>query len=305
MTSIAVVQARMGSSRLPGKVLMDIGGHRVLDLVVNRLSRADVDTVVVATSDTDQDDAIERTCDGLGVACVRGSETDVLGRFATVMTRYPADDVVRITADCPFIDPHIVDDALRLHRRDSADYTSNTLVRSYPDGLDVEVIRASVLQVAARDARPADEREHVTPFVYRRPHRFAIRQLTSGRPRLGRERWTLDNVEDFQRLSDIATKVPDIAEASWLDLLDAAGTSAVFDDVDVVPDLEHVTDLTTRRWLIVSADEVIGRASVDVGADGGVLTLDCDPAVRSAARHAVERALRADLQITNLVEDDE
>ena len=198
------------------------------------------------------------------------------------MTAYPTDDVVRITADCPFIDPQIVGDALRLHRHEGADYTSNTLVRSYPDGLDVEVIRASVLQAAAREARQTDEREHVTPFVYRQPHRFAIRQLTSGRPRLGRERWTLDNVDDFERLSVIATKVPVIAEASWLDLLDAAGTSAVFDDVDVVPDLEHVTDLTTRRWIVVSADRVIGRASVDVGADSGVLTLECEPAVRAS-----------------------
>jgi spore coat polysaccharide biosynthesis protein SpsF (cytidylyltransferase family) len=220
------------------------------------------------------------------------------------MTEYPSDVVVRITADCPFIDPQIVGEALRLHRHERADYTSNTLVRTYPDGLDVEVIRASVLHVAAREAQQADEREHVTPFVYRQPHRFAIRQLTSGNARLGRERWTLDNADDFELLSEIAARVPVVAEASWLDLLEAAGTSAVFDDVDVIPDLAHVTDVTTRRWLVMSADEVIGHAAVAVGAEVAVLTLDCDPAVRSAARRAVERALQADLQISNLVEDD-
>ncbi len=121
---------------------------------------------------------------------VRGSESDVLGRFTTAMDRFPTDDVVRITADCPFIDPTIVDETVRLHRREGADYTSNTLVRTYPDGLDVEVLRSTVLDLAAREAQQSDEREHVTPFVYRQPHRFAIRQLISGRPRLGRERWT-------------------------------------------------------------------------------------------------------------------
>ncbi len=303
MTTLAIVQARMGSSRLPGKVLMDIGGRSVLDLLVNRLRRAEVDDVVVATSDTDQDDAIEEACDELTVSCVRGSESDVLGRFTAVMERFPTDDVVRITADCPFIDPAIVDEAVRLHRREGADYTSNTLVRTYPDGLDVEVLRASVLDVAAREARQTDEREHVTPFVYRRPHRFAIRQLISGRPRLGRERWTLDTVDDLARLREILSFVPNPVEASWLDMLAAVGTSATFADVDIVPDLDSVTDMTTRHWHIISGSDVVGHASVSVRAGDGLLVMDCDPLIESAARTAVEQALRADLQISNLVEE--
>ena len=303
MTTLAIVQGRMGSSRLPGKVLMDIGGRSVLDLLVNRLRRADVDAVVVATSDTVQDDAIERACDHLDVMCVRGSESDVLGRFTTAMDRFPTDDVVRITADCPFIDPTIVDEAVRLHRGGGADYTSNTLVRTYPDGLDVEVLRASVLDVAAREAQQTDEREHVTPFVYRQPHRFAIRQLISGQPRLGRERWTLDTVDDLARLREIASLVPNPVEASWLDILAAVGTSATFADIDIVPDLDSVTDMTSRQWHIISGDDVVGHASVTVGTGGGLLALDCDPRVESAARTAVEQALRADLQISNLVEE--
>ena len=302
MTSVAIVQARMGSSRLPGKVLMDIGGRSVLELLVSRLRRAAVDAVVVATSDTDQDDAIERACGDLSVSCVRGSETDVLGRFMAAMDRFPSEDVVRITADCPFIDSTIVDEALQLHRRESADYTSNTLVRTYPDGLDVEVLRASVLQVTAREAQRTDEREHVTPFVYRQPHRFAIRQLISGQPRLGRERWTLDTVDDLARLREIATLVPNPVEATWSDILAAAGTSATFADVDVVPDLDSVTDMTSRHWHIISGGDVVGHASVTVSANGGLLAMDCDPQIESAVRSAVEQALRADLQISNLVE---
>lgn len=305
MTSVAIVQARMGSSRLPGKVLMDIGDRSVLDLMLNRLRRAELDAVVVATSDTDQDDAIERACDDLDVVCVRGSESDVLGRFMTAMDRFNTDDVVRITADCPFIDPAIVDEAVRLHRREGADYTSNTLVRTYPDGLDVEVLRAPVLEVAAREAQQTDEREHVTPFVYRQPQRFAIRQLTSGQPRFGRERWTLDTVEDLARLRDIATLVPNPVEASWSDILAAAGTSATFADVDIVPDLGAVTDMTSRDWHIISGGDVVGHASVTLGARGGLLALDCDPRIESAARSAVEHALQADLQISNLIEENQ
>ncbi len=303
MTSVAIVQARMGSSRLPGKVLMDIGGRSVLDLLVNRLRRAELDAVVVATSDTDQDDTIELACADLDVSCVRGSESDVLGRFTAVMDRFPSDDVVRITADCPFIDPTIVDEAVRLHRREGADYTSNTLVRTYPDGLDVEVLRASVLDVAAREAQQTDEREHVTPFVYRQPHRFAIRQLISGRPRLGRERWTLDTVDDLARLREIATLVPNPVEASWSDILAAVGTSASFADVDIVPDLDSVTDMASRHWHIISGADIVGHASVTVRAEDGLLVIDCDPRVKSAARSAVAQALQADLQISNLVEE--
>lgn len=305
MTSVAIVQARMGSSRLPGKVLMDIGGRSVLELLVSRLRRAEVDAVVVATSDTEQDDAIQRACEDLHVVCVRGSESDVLERFTAAMDRFPADDIVRITADCPFIDPTIVDEAVRLHQREGADYTSNTLVRTYPDGLDVEVLRASVLRTAAREAQQADEREHVTPFVYRHPHRFAIRQLISGQPQLGRERWTLDTVDDLARLREIATLIPNSIEASWSDILAAAGTSATFADIDVIPDLERITDMTSRHWHIVSAGHVVGHASVTIDGSGGLLAMDCDPLMRSSTRRAVEHALRADLQISTLVEGDE
>ena len=305
MNCIAIVQARMGSSRLPGKVLMDMGGRSVLDLLVNRLRRADLDAVVVATSTTDQDDAIEEACDGLGVVCVRGSESDVLQRFTTAVGRFPADDVVRITADCPFIDPGIVDEAVRLHRREGADYTSNTLVRTYPDGLDVEVLRTGVLDLAAREAQQTDEREHVTPFVYRQPHRFTIRQLLSGQPRLGRERWTLDTVDDLARLREIAALVPNPVEASWSDILSVAGTTATFADVDVVPDLDLVTDMTSRHWHIVSGADVVGHASVTVHTGTGVLTIECDPQIEQAARSAVEEALRADLQISTLTGSDD
>ncbi len=220
--TLAVVQARMGSTRLPGKVLADLGGRPVLQLMLERLRRAHLDHLVVATSDGAGDDPVAALAESMGLPVVRGSETDVLGRFLLAVDRFPADDVVRLTADCPLIDPVVVDSAIGLHRRTGADYTSNTLERTFPDGLDVEVVRAVALRQAAADAVDPGEREHVTPFLQHHPERFTFASLETVE-QLAHERWTLDTPEDLDRLRAIVAKLDDPVGAGWHEVLAVAG----------------------------------------------------------------------------------
>jgi spore coat polysaccharide biosynthesis protein SpsF (cytidylyltransferase family) len=302
MTALAIVQARMGSTRLPGKVLMPLGPTSVLELVLARLAAAPVDEIVVATSDRPIDDPVADTASSAGVSCVRGSELDVLGRFALALDAHPADEVVRITADCPLVDPEIVGIALDARRSADADYASNTLVRTFPDGLDVEVIAAGALRAAAGDATDDAEREHVTPFVYRRPRRFVLTQFTSGDARLGRERWTLDDADDLARLRDIAGRVADIRRASWRDVLAIVGRRAEFAEVDVVPDLDAPNTGAIRTWSVVRGGTLIGSAVVEVDDGLASLRLDVGDGERRAARAAIDWALRADAQVRELEE---
>ena len=218
MTVLVVVQARMGSTRLPGKVLMELGGPPLLAFMLGRLSALGGVGLVVATSDHPSDDEIERCAGELGVQVVRGDEADVLDRFGTVLDAYPADHVVRLTADCPLIDANLVSEIIVVHLASGADFTSNTIIRTHPDGLDVEVISAEALRSAAAAATDSSEREHVTPYVYRRPGRFrlaAVRHVE----RLGHLRWTVDTAEDLARLRDMVATGP--AAESWTAILSA------------------------------------------------------------------------------------
>lgn len=222
MTQVCIVQARMGSTRLPGKVLADLGGRTALGLLVARLATAEVGHVVVATSDLPRDDRLAAEATRLGVTVVRGSETDVLDRFRLVLDRVPGDPVIRLTADCPLTDPALVQAAVALHRTAGADYTSNSLERTFPDGLDVEVMRAAALQEAAAEATEPEEREHVTPFLYRHPARYRLASLETA-ALLGHERWTLDTAEDLASLRAIVDALPDPVHAGWRDILAVAG----------------------------------------------------------------------------------
>lgn len=198
MSTAIVVQARMGSSRLPGKVLKDIAGRPMLSYQMERLRRVKrAERIVVATTDQPADDAVERFCQKEKIACVRGSEHDVLARYHLAIERFPADVVVRITADCPLIDPAIVDEAIAAYE---PDYVSNMLETTYPYGMAVEVFSAQALREAHREAKDPAEREHVTPFIYRHPERYRLRSLTMA-PNLSHHRWTVDTPEDFELVS--------------------------------------------------------------------------------------------------------
>jgi glutamate-1-semialdehyde 2,1-aminomutase/spore coat polysaccharide biosynthesis protein SpsF len=195
---VAVIQARMGSNRLPGKSLAEIEKRPMLWHVIQRVKRATlVDRVVVATSTSPADDAIEQMCREEGVPCYRGSENDVLDRFYSAARAEKASQVVRITADCPLIDPQVIDRVVRRFQRGDLDYASNAMVRSYPDGLDTEIFSFSALERAWHEAGKSSEREHVTPYL--RSDKFRTANVENGRTSLYQHyRWTVDEAEDLE-----------------------------------------------------------------------------------------------------------
>ena len=195
---VAIIQARMGSSRLPGKTMAEVENHPMLWHVIQRVKRATlVDRVVVAIPTSMADDAIETMCREIGVACYRGSEHDVLDRFYHAARAEKAAQVVRITADCPLIDPEVIDRVVRRFQRGDLDYASNAMVRSYPDGLDTEIFSFSALERAWHEANKTSEREHVTPYL--RSGKFRTANVENGSASLyQRYRWTVDEAEDLE-----------------------------------------------------------------------------------------------------------
>jgi spore coat polysaccharide biosynthesis protein SpsF len=205
----AVIQARLSSTRLPGKVLRPLGGRSVLGWVVRAASVAPgVDRVVVATSVDRSDDPIATEALQLGVPIVRGSLDDVLDRFGEVVRRYPCDAVVRLTADCPLIDPALVAQVVALWRADpTLDYVSNTLIRTLPRGLDVALIRRAVLDEQVAYARGVD-RVHVTSGLYTDPDRYRCAGVVV-RPDAADLRVTLDTAEDAALLDGLVAELGD------------------------------------------------------------------------------------------------
>ncbi len=223
--TICVVQARSGSTRFPGKVLADLAGRTMLGFMLERLATLEGARVVVATSDLERDDPVAQVGADAGAAVVRGPEADVLERFGLALEAHPADTVVRLTGDCPLVDPAIVADVLALHRATGADYTCNVLPRTFPKGLDVEALSAAALEEAVAEATDPAEREHVTPYVYRRPGRFRLANLRSGED-LGRERWTVDTPEDLEVVRELVGALGADAAFGWRDVLAVAGAPA-------------------------------------------------------------------------------
>lgn len=200
---IAVVQARLGSTRLPGKALLDVAGRPMLAHVLARAAAIPgVDDVVLATTVSPEDAALADLARTAGVACVRGSVDDVLDRFRQAITVHPCDAVVRITADCPLLDPEVSGRVVAAYRAGGVDYASNVHPPTYPDGLDTEVISAAAVEAACREARAGSEREHVTPFVWRRPERFAQLNVAAERD-LSHLRFTVDDARDLAFVREV------------------------------------------------------------------------------------------------------
>jgi spore coat polysaccharide biosynthesis protein SpsF len=201
MRTVAIVQARMGSSRLPGKVLMPLAGRPVLAHVVQRLAHCrEIDDVAIATSDEREDDTIEAWCRQAGVRCVRGSLHDVLDRYVQAARATHADAVVRITADCPALDPDIVDAVVNGFK--SGHFDLYHLAGSFPDGLDCSVFARQALERAAREATLPSQREHVGPYIEHQPDQFAVGGLHHF-DGLGHLRWTLDEPRDYAFLQAV------------------------------------------------------------------------------------------------------
>jgi spore coat polysaccharide biosynthesis protein SpsF len=199
LNTVIIVQARMTSTRLPGKVLLEVAGKPLLEYQIERLRRATLaDQVVVATTVNEADEPIVALCRRLAVPVWRGAEHDVLARYHDAALAHHADVVVRVTSDCPVIDPQVLDATIACYLGEGGqlDYVSNSLERSFPRGLDVEVLSFKVLAEAYIEALDEEEREHVTPFLYRRPERYRLANLACPEDLSG-HRWTVDTPEDF------------------------------------------------------------------------------------------------------------
>lgn len=206
--TILIGIARMGSTRFPGKVLKDLGGMPVLKWVVRAGKAAKfVDEVWIATSNLPADDAIESWCRENDVGCFRGDESDVLSRFAGCATASGADIVIRVTCDCPFIDPAVIDTMIELRATTGVDYCTNIYPPTWPDGLDCEVFTTAALNAAYLDSTRPVDRECVTTYLYRNRDRFTTINYTCPIPDMAKERWVLDTEEDYKLCQAIAEYV--------------------------------------------------------------------------------------------------
>lgn len=225
--TLAIVQARMTSTRLPGKVLLPLAGIPMILRQVERISRAStLDGVVVATSDDPSDDALAGVVASAGYPVMRGSLDDVLARYLHVIDALEPDVVVRLTGDCPLTCPEIVDLVVERFHRSSADYMSNTLDPTFPDGLDVEVFTAATLHDLADETLDSDEREHVTLGIYRRPDRFHVENIVDPSGAENADfRWTVDDPADFEFVTQVFNHLypmkPQFGYADVLNLLHA------------------------------------------------------------------------------------
>ena len=215
---IAVVQARMGSTRFPGKVLKEIMGKSLLQILIERLCQAKrLSQIVVATSDKERDEPIVTLAQELGIDVVRGGESDVLGRYQLANEIYDPDAIVRITGDCPLIDPEIVDRVVAVYEKNLVDYVSNVSPPTWPDGLDVEVIKARALSRASAEATCDYDREHLTNYI-QMDNSFSKMNVTNKQDLSG-ERWTVDYPADFEKVKEVIEYFSPSLAFGWSDVL--------------------------------------------------------------------------------------
>ena len=219
MKIVAIIQARMGSTRLPNKVMLPLGNQiPMIEVLLSRLRQSKkIDKIILATSINKQNQPLVEHVVKLGYPVFQGSENDVLDRFYQASTLHKSDAVVRITGDCPLIDSEIVDDVIKTYESSSADYVSNACPPTYPDGLDVEVFSSSSLKIAWEEAKTKVEREHVTPFI-REYEKFKVVNFTNNKNH-SNERWTVDEPEDYQVVKSIFEYFSPRIDFSWGEVL--------------------------------------------------------------------------------------
>ncbi len=201
--NVVIIQARMGSTRLPGKIMLPLCGKTVLEHDINRVSAATrMDDIVVATTTKPADDVVAEEALRLGVKVFRGSEDDVLSRYYLAAKAHDAETIIRITSDCPLYDPQLLDEMIGTFQQSRCDYLSNCLVRSYPRGLDTEIFTFAALEKAYNEATEQVQKEHVTPYINQRPELFLIEDYVADTNHADL-RWTLDTQEDFDFITAI------------------------------------------------------------------------------------------------------
>ena len=205
MKIIAITQARTGSTRFPNKIMNKIEGKTLLDIHVNRIKKAKKNNlIIIATTKKKDDDIIELEANNLGVHCYRGDEDDVLDRFYQAAKSHNPDYVVRLTSDCPLIDPFLIDEIIEATINSNVDYCSNTLIESYPDGQDVEVFSFNSLKKAWEESVLISDREHVTPYMKRN---FKVLNIHSNNMKFNKVRMTVDEPNDFFVIKRLADKL--------------------------------------------------------------------------------------------------
>lgn len=218
-----IIQARMTSTRLPGKVLADLNGRPALAFMLDRVSRAaSIASIVVATTTNAEDDPVATLCQDMQVKVFRGDEMDVLGRYAGAARESDANAIIRLTADCPMTDPALIDQAVSGFQNGDFDFFTNSLDRTYPDGLDIEIFTRDALEIADKEAKLPFQREHVTPYMRTGFYEdiptgdFHVGQM-KGPADFSHLRWTVDYPEDLRRVRAYVRQLPD--GFGWLDAL--------------------------------------------------------------------------------------
>lgn len=207
MKPTAIIQVRVGSSRLPGKILKKLNGETVLECFFSQLDYSkSLQDKIIATTSNPKDEVIVDFAKDHGLEYFIGSETDVLDRFYQCAKEFSLYDIVRMTPDCPFIDPNVIDKVLNFYVENSYDFVSNTLNRTFPYGNDVEVFSFPTLEKSWKEAKKTSEREHVTPYIYNNPNLFSIAQVENTTD-LTNYHWTLDRNEDLLFMKAIYQKL--------------------------------------------------------------------------------------------------
>lgn len=246
----------MASSRLPGKVLLDIVGQPMLVRVVERVKRANtIDRVVVATTTDPSDDPIGDLCQTRGYSCFRGDQFNVLDRYYKAATLYKAEIIVRVTADCPMIDPAEVDHVVQALLESGADFAANRLPppwqRTYPIGLDTEVCTFEALERAWKEAERSEDLEHVMPYLYTEEDRFYI-QIIDHNVDYGHYRWTVDTQEDLDLARQIYAHFNGKDDFSWLDVVDLYDRHPELSFINVDVKHKSVRDVDDRLGTVPS-----------------------------------------------------
>ncbi len=237
MKIAAIAQARIGSTRLPGKVLKDLNGKPLLRWTIDALRAApSIDQIVLATSTLPADDVIETYCKENKIECFRGSETDVLDRFYQCAKQYHADIVLRLTCDCCFLDPSVIEQVIKLRELTHASYASNCYPAVWPDGLDVECFTFDALEIAWKEAILQTDRDCLTQFIVRNRTRFEVVNLACPLPGLHNEHWVCDSADDFRFCQEIASRLT--RTPSYVDILNI---------LDKEPDLRKINSKSIRN----------------------------------------------------------
>ena len=283
MKVIAVVQARMGSTRLPNKVMRPILGRPMIALLLERLGRAKrLDGVVLATSDAPSDEPLAAFVSSLGLGVFRGSERDVLARYHGAAQMTGADVIVRITGDCPLVDPVLVDAVVEGFTRGAVDYFSNIDPPQFPDGLDIEVFTAEALARAFSEAVAAPEREHVTPYI-RGSGRFRTANYALGRDESGR-RWTVDEPEDFEVIEAVFGHFAPRTDFGWEEVLQLEHTRPELFAMNKEHARNDGADLSTGQKLWRRAKKVIPGGNMLLSKRAEMFLPDQWPAYFSRAK---------------------